>query len=138
VNEQRVVERVRTVCAALPEVVEEQAWVGTRWRVRGKTFAHVLSVEKGWPPAYAKAAGTEGPARLVMFRSSGEELNALRAMGRPFFAPPWRRDELGLVIDRATDWADLAELLVESYCVLAPKRLRQLVTRPENECGIAP
>jgi hypothetical protein len=36
---------VRRVCLGFPEVVEEQAWVGTRWRVRSKTFAHVLVID---------------------------------------------------------------------------------------------
>ena len=30
-----------------PEVVEEAAWVGTRWRVRTRTFAHTLVVDAG-------------------------------------------------------------------------------------------
>ena len=29
-----------------------------------------------------------------------------------------------------TDWAEVAELLTESYCVLAPKKLVALVDRP--------
>jgi len=45
-----IVERIGAVCLALPEVREEDAWVGTRWRVRTKTFAHVLTVDAGWPP----------------------------------------------------------------------------------------
>jgi hypothetical protein len=28
--------RVRLLCTELPEVVEEQAWEGTRWTIRGK------------------------------------------------------------------------------------------------------
>jgi len=45
-----IVERIGAVCLALPEAREEDAWVGTRWRVRTKTFAHVLTVDAGWPP----------------------------------------------------------------------------------------
>ena len=47
-----IVAELRALHLGLPEVVEEQAWVGTRWRIRNKTFAHVLRIDSGWPPAY--------------------------------------------------------------------------------------
>ena len=119
------VEEVRRVCLALPEVVEEEAWVGTRWCVKRRTFAHVLDIDDGWPPAYARASGTNGPATVLMFRSSPPDLDALRAAGPPFFGPPWRSDEVGLVVGPDTDWTEVAELVTESYCVIAPKRLRR-------------
>ena len=58
-----VVERLGAICLALPEAREEEAWVGTRWRIRTATFAHAVAIADGWPPAYAAAAGTDGPAR---------------------------------------------------------------------------
>ncbi|RPI10408.1 MAG: MmcQ/YjbR family DNA-binding protein [Actinobacteria bacterium] len=125
-----LVARLRAVCRALPEAYEEQAWVGTRWMVRKKTFAHVLLVDAGWPPAYAKAAGSDGPTTLLMFRSSGAEAHALRTMGPPFIAPVWRADEVGLILDDTVDWDEVAQLLTESYCVLAPKSLATRVDRP--------
>jgi len=79
--------RLRDVCLALPEATEEQAGVGTRWRIRRRTFAHVLAMESGWPPAYARAARTVGPEIVLTFRSAGPELRVLRRVGRPFFAP---------------------------------------------------
>jgi hypothetical protein len=106
--------------------------VGTRWRIGTKTFAHVLTIDGGWPPAYARAAETDGPAVVLMFRSSGEELGALRNSGAPFFAPVWRSDEVGMVVQDDPDWAEIIELLTESYCALAPKRLRALVHRPDD------
>ena len=125
-----LVHRIGAVCRPLPEVVEEAAWVGTRWRVRGKTFAHVLQIADGWPPAYARAATTNGPVVVLMFRSTGEELAALRDGGAPFFAPPWRADEVGLVLGDAVDWDEVRELLAESYCAQAPTTLAALVDRP--------
>lgn len=125
-----IVERIRSVCLGLPEAHEEQASVGSRWRIRRLTFAHVLTVDAGWPPAYARAAGTDGPATVLLFRSSGPELEALRNTGSPFFGPPWRADEVGLALDPAVDSAEVAELLTESYCTLAPSRLVQVVNRP--------
>lgn len=60
-----IVERLRSACLALPEVYEEQAWVGTRWRVRKRTLAHVTPIEDGWPPAYAKTVGHNGPITVI-------------------------------------------------------------------------
>lgn len=45
----RVLDRLRTVCSALLEVTEEQAWVGTRWCIRKHNFAHAVSIEADWP-----------------------------------------------------------------------------------------
>jgi predicted DNA-binding protein (MmcQ/YjbR family) len=111
--------RLRAVCLALPDAYEERAWVGTRWRVRGKTFAHVLGVE------------IDAVVRVVLsFRSAGEELEILRHTGHPFFVLGWGRDAMGMVLDGDTDWDEVGELVTESYCVLAPEKLVALVDRP--------
>jgi hypothetical protein len=127
-----VVVHLRSMCMALPEAYEERAWVGTRWRIRKRTFAHVLTVESGSPPAYARATGTTDPVTVMMFRSSGPELDVLRNAGHPFFAPRWRGDEVGMILDDDVDWDEVAELVTESYCVQAPKKLVALVERPTD------
>lgn len=119
-----IVARLRSVCLGLPDAYEELAWVGTRWRIRGRTFAHVLTIAAGWPPAYARAAGSKGPITVVTFRSSGPELDALGNSGHPFFRPRWLPDIVGMVLDDGAEWDEVAELLVESYRVLAPRRLQ--------------
>jgi hypothetical protein len=125
-----VVDEVRRICTALPEVVEEEAWTHTpRWRIRGGTFAHVVDITGGQPAAYARVAATDGPATVLTFQSSGDELDALRNHGHPFFNPPWRPGIVGLVVDDTTDWDEVRELLTESYCLLAPKKLVALVAR---------
>ncbi len=126
----RIVERLHALSAALPEVREEAAWVGTRWRVRTRTFAHVLVIDDGWPPAYTRAAATDGPVTVLMFRSAGPELAALVATGEPFFATPWHADEVGVRVDASSDWGEIGELITESYCLLAPTKLARLVDRP--------
>jgi hypothetical protein len=68
----------------------------------------------------------------MTFRSSGPELDALRAAGHPFFRPGWGTNVVGMVIDDDVDWDEVAELLTESYCILAPKKLAALVARPED------
>lgn len=125
-----VVAALRSICLDLPEVREEDAWVGTRWRVRAKTFAHVLAIADGWPPAYARAASTDGPATVLTFRSRGPELEALGEVGPPFFRPVWHPEVVGMVLAADIDWDEVAELLTESYCTLAPPRLAAQVDRP--------
>jgi hypothetical protein len=126
-----IVDEVRSICLALPEAYEEQAWVGTRWRVRKRTFAHVVTIDAGYPPAYARAAGHNGPITVVTFRSSAEELDALTNTGPPFFRPNWAPNVVGMVLEPGSEWHEVAELLTESYCVMAPTKLVKLVGRPD-------
>jgi hypothetical protein len=116
-----VVARLRSICLGLPEAYEEPAWTGTRWRIRKRTFAHVLTVDS-----------TNGPATVMTFRSAGPELEVLHRAGHPFFRPGWGTNVVGMVLDAAVDWDEVAELLTESYCILAPKRLAALVDRPSD------
>jgi hypothetical protein len=114
----------------LPEAHEEAAWTGTRWRIRKQTFAHVLAVDGGWPPAYARAATNDGPITVLTFQSSGEELEALSRIGPPYFRPVWRPGIVGMVLCSEVDWDEVAEVVTESYCLLAPQKLVALVRRP--------
>lgn len=118
-----LVDLVRWTCARLPEVEEVAAWTGTSWRVRGKTFAHVLEVRDGWPPKYATVFATDGPATVLTFQSEGEELEVLAEQGPPFFRPPWRPGIVGLLVDEQTDPDEVAELVTESWRTLAPRAL---------------
>jgi predicted DNA-binding protein (MmcQ/YjbR family) len=126
-----VLARLRPICLGLPEAHEELAWTGVRWRVRKRTFAHVLAVEQGEPEFLARLVGADVTATILTFRSSGTELDVLRHAGHPFFHAGWGRDAMGMVLGAATDWTEVAELLTESYCLLAPKKLQVQVDRPD-------
>jgi hypothetical protein len=65
----------------------------------------------------------------MTFRSPGPELDALGSAGYPFFRPRWGTNIVGMVFDDGVDWDEVAELLTESYCVLAPNKLVELVDR---------
>jgi hypothetical protein len=125
-----IVAAVRAICAALPGVAEERAWTGVRWCVRNKNFAHLVFIADGWPPAYASAAGSDGPLTVLTFRSPHAARDAPTFRAPPFFKPVWFADIVGMVIDDDTDWRDVADLLTESYRVLAPKKLSAMVDRP--------
>lgn len=114
-----VVARLRSVCLGLPESVEKQAWAGTQWRIRDRMYAHVLTVDFA-----------DGPVTVMTFRSSGPELDALRGAGHPFFRPAWGANLVGMVVDAGVHWDDVAELVIESYCVLAPRKLVRQIERP--------
>lgn len=125
------VDRLRTICLALPEAYEEPAWVGTRWAVRKRTFAHAIHIHEDSPPSLAKVRAVAPlPVTVVTFRAVGQELRALRGSGYPFFYAGWGRDVVAMALDQRTDWDEVRELLTESYCVLAPKKLQALVDRP--------
>jgi hypothetical protein len=68
---------------------------------------------------------------IMAFRSPDEERGALVASGHPFFFLGWGRNAVGMVIDGRTDWDEVRELVTESYCVRAPKKLVALVDRPD-------
>jgi YjbR len=125
-----ILRKVRKICMGLPDAWEEEAWVGTRWLVRKRTFAHVLTVESDSDSAHTRAARTDGPTTLVTFRAAGEELDMLMHAGHPYFYAGWGRDVVGMILDDTTDWDEVSELLTESFCVLAPKKLIDLVDRP--------
>jgi len=120
-----VVSRLQAACLALPEVREEQAWVGTRWRIRKRSFAHVLVVSDGWPPAYAKAAGSDGPICVLTFRSPLLQMDAHAFTWAPFFRPVWFPDIVGMTLDDGTDWDEVTGLVRASYRHLAPRKLAE-------------
>ena len=115
--------RLRELCLELPDAYEERAWVGTRWMVRKKTFAHVLGVVDD------SKVDADGDV-VLSFRAAADELDVLRNTGHPFFYLGWGRDAMGMVLDDDTDWDEVRELVTESYCVLAPKKLIALLDRP--------
>jgi YjbR protein len=111
------VRRLRTLLVdRFPECVEENAWVGVRWRVGQATVAHVFG-------------GEDGLFRIT-FRADSDEVMAFRHLGHPYFKASWGGNVVGIVLDEDTDWSELAELLTDSYCIQAPARLAGLVERP--------
>ncbi|MFL6060135.1 MAG: MmcQ/YjbR family DNA-binding protein [Marmoricola sp.] len=125
-----VVARLGAICLRLPEVTEQEAWAGVRWRVRGRTFAHVLPIIDGRPPSYAQAAGTDGPVVTLTFQVTEVERDLFTRLGPPYWAIRWGRDVGGLLLTEDPDWAEIAELVTDSYCLLAPQKLASRVVRP--------
>jgi predicted DNA-binding protein (MmcQ/YjbR family) len=125
-----LVARVAAICLALPEAHEQDAWIGVRWRIRQRTFAHLAHVDPSGGSVFGLAARLGRPADVLTFRSSGEELEALVRSGLPFYKPDWSPHVIGMVLGDHTDWDEVAELMAKSYCLMAPKKLARLVERP--------
>lgn len=111
-----LVRRIGGVLTGLPQVRQEDAWVGVRWRVGQATVAHVF--------------GGEDQLFRVTFRAEPDEVMAFEHLGAPYFRAGWGRNVVGLVLGDDTDWEELAELLTDSYCLQAPPHLAESVPRP--------
>jgi hypothetical protein len=127
-----VEDRLRAVCLGLPGAYEELAWTGSRWRVRGRTFAHACTVEADNQTSDARVFATDGPVCVVTFRAPADEVGGLLGSGLPFYWPGWGVNVVGMVLDAYTDWTEVAELLTESFRLQAPKKLARLIDRPPD------
>jgi hypothetical protein len=125
-----ILDRLRPICRRLPETYEQPAWIGIRWRVRTRTVAHVYTPDPERFPVYARHL-VDGEAPTVLtFRAPVDDLLGLTAGGFPFFRAPWGHNVAAAVLGDHTDWTEIAELITDSYCELAPKFLVARVTPP--------
>jgi hypothetical protein len=122
-----ILDRLRPICRALPETYEEPAWIGVRWRIRQRTFAHVYSVDPDRAPGRPIPEGT-----LMTFRVPADDLLGLTAGGFPYFRADWGRNVACAVLGDHTDWTEIAELLTDSYCEMAPKFLVARLSGPQK------
>jgi hypothetical protein len=122
-----VVRRLSGIALGLPEAYEEDAWTGVRWRIRTKTFAHVMVAQEGYESSLRDITGIADPTTVLTFHSSGDELLALTNAPLPFYKPPWSGTIVGLILDEDTDWDEVAELVTESYRFCAPQKLARLL-----------
>ncbi|WP_229070354.1 MmcQ/YjbR family DNA-binding protein [Actinoplanes sp. DH11] len=125
-----ILDRLRSICGRLPETYEEPAWIGVRWRIRTRTVAHVYTPDPVRNPMYARYV-TAGVAPVVLtFRVPADDLLGLTAAGYPFFRAGWGGNVAAAVFGDDTDWVEIAELLTDSYCLMAPKFLAARVGLP--------
>lgn len=111
--------RVRSVCLALPEAFEQEAWGEPTFRVRKKLFA-----------MYAGAANHHGRGRDALWCNAplGVQEILVRSEPEKYFVPPYVgvKGWVGIHLD-AVDDAELRSHVVQSFCMIAPRRLRALV-----------
>ncbi|HEX2211079.1 MAG TPA: MmcQ/YjbR family DNA-binding protein [Longimicrobium sp.] len=113
------VERVRRAALALPEATEQEAWGEPTWRVKKKVFA-----------MYASAKNHHGAGHESLWCAAPLGVQEILVRNEPekFFVPPYvgPKGWLGIRLD-AVDGEELRQLLVQSYCVVAPRKLQALV-----------
>jgi hypothetical protein len=119
-----ILERVRPLCLALPEVTVRVDYSLTRARstaqsfdIRRRSFCLLIAVKD--------SAGKSVP--LLVLRAVPEEREAMLSRGHPFFASRAGRDRIGVLLSDDTDWEEIRELVIESYRILAPKKLSALL-----------
>lgn len=113
------VRRLDEILGVFPRCRMEEAWTGVRWRVGSATVSHVF--------------GGEDQLFRITFRAEPDEVMAFQHLGVPYFQVGG--NAVGMLLDDATDWSELAELLTDSYCLQAPAHLAAQVERPGESVG---
>jgi YjbR len=119
-----ILERIRALCLALPEVsVRVDASL-----TRSRSTAHSFEIRRrSFCLLVARERSTGKPVTLLVLRANPDERQALLATGHPFFAPRSGRDRIAVVLNHETDWVEVRELITESYRILAPRKLNALL-----------
>jgi hypothetical protein len=129
-----ILDRLRPICRRLPEAYEEPAWIGVRWRVRTRTFAHVYAAGPERYAVYADLVPAGAELIVMTFRVPVQDLLGLTAGGFPFFRADWGQNVAAAVLGEHTDWTEIEELITDSFCEMAPKFLvtRLTPSSPSN------
>ena len=108
-----IMQRMRAICEPLPEAAEAAAFGSPTFKIRAKHFAMVRRTDQG-TSVWCKAA--PGVQDEFIMRDPAR-----------YFAPPyvgpkgWIAARLDDEVD--PDWDEIAEIVVTSYRLVAPKRL---------------
>ncbi len=122
------VERLREICMSFPEVTERLSHGAPTWFVRDKSVFVTL-----WENGHHH---DEFPHLWCAAPPGVQEELIATDPGR-FFRPPYvgGRGWLGVRLDRAVDWIEIAELCAEAYRVIAPKGLVKLLDEELGSAG---
>src|SRR3954451_7693862 len=107
-------ERLRQLCLALPEVTEPLSHGEPTWFVQGKK-------------TFVMFANHHHDDRLAFWCAAPDGAQEMLVASDPerFFRPPYvgHRGWLGVYLDVPADWDQIADLVVDAYRAVAPKRL---------------
>jgi hypothetical protein len=109
--------RLRKICLALPEAHEVEAWGEPTFRVKNKLFA-----------MYASPNNHHGGGRASVWckAAPGNQSIMVRMAPDKFFAPPYVGPSgwVGIYLSGSkVDWKEVADLMMDSYRLTAPKKL---------------
>jgi predicted DNA-binding protein (MmcQ/YjbR family) len=104
-------DRLRSICLALPEASEKEAWGDPTFRVKDKIFAMQKS--------------GDGRVSVWLKAPPGSQAILVGAAPETFFVPPYvgHKGWVGIRLDESPDWAEVESLVRRSYRMIAPKRL---------------
>jgi len=111
-------ENLRRLCLALPEVTERLSHGEPAWFIRGKK-------------TFVTFANHHHDDRLAFWCAAPDGAQEMLVGSDPerFFRPPYvgHRGWLGVYLDVPADWDQIADLVVDAYRTVAPKRLAALL-----------
>lgn len=109
---QRLLKRIPTLCLALPDATEKEAWGAPTFRVRDKLFCHFRDNHHG-----------DGRIAIWCKAAPGEQAEWVEAEPEVFFVPPYVGPSGWVGVDLArADWQVVRELLLSGYRMNASKR----------------
>ena len=112
---ERVLGRLRGICLGLPEVEERLSHGAPTFFVRGKrAFVMVLTDHHH-----------DGRFAIWCAAGAGVQSMLVDADADRFFVPPYvgHRGWLGMRLDRALDWDEIAGIVEDAYAEIAPAKL---------------
>jgi hypothetical protein len=112
---ERTLRQIREICLGLPETSERLSHGAPTFFVRGKrAFLMVLE-------------NHHGDGRFAIWCAAAPGMQAMLVQADPerFFVPPYvgHRGWLGVRLDRALDWDEIAGIAEDAYAEVAPARL---------------
>jgi hypothetical protein len=115
-SEATPIERIRTICLAFPEVAERLSHGTPTFFVRDK---------KAFVYAWIGGHHDNELPHLWCAAAPGVQQELIATGPERFFRPPYvgHRGWVGVRLDGAVDWAEVAEVCEDAYRLIAPKRL---------------
>lgn len=110
-----LIERLRGVCMALPDVTEQVAWAEPTWRIGGKIFAMCDTYHHG-----------SGHLSVHIPAPPGAQAQLIDADPARFFRPPYvgHKGWVAIVLDTDPDWEMVGSLVGTAYELIASGRRR--------------
>jgi predicted DNA-binding protein (MmcQ/YjbR family) len=107
---------LRELCMALPEVTERLSHGEPTWFVRDKKVFVMLSNHHHDDRLGFWCAAPTGAQEMLV-----------ECAPERYFRPPYvgRRGWLGVYLDVPVDWDEIADLVTDAYCLIAPAKLAE-------------
>ena len=121
--EPHIVDQLRDICAGLPETTEGMPFGAPCFQVRRKNYAMTHRDRQDRPGVWVKAA-------------PGRQEALVGAFPDRYYRPPYLGGKgwIGCWLDDAAlpDWDEIEDLVIESYRLVAPKRLVKQMDASES------